>query len=568
MLCGIAASSGVGVGRALIYREADLSGGDRLVEDAAEELERYHAAVEQFCVRREEKAQRVSLTAGPQQAEILRSQAVMIRDPYLNGQIEGRIASLQCAEAALRTVCGRFIETFSAAEDEVTRLRAADVRDLRDGMLRQLLGLPEIDFSDLGPDTVLLADELPPSAASSLDPANVCGIVLRTGGRASHCAILARALEIPAVMGVPEVLEAAEEGELLAVDGSKGCVYLGLTAEEVRGYEEERDEFLRMKEFLRCFVGCETAAKDGTRVQLAVNVSNENDVLRAEEYGCDGVGLFRSEYLYQERDALPDEEEQFRVYRRMALAMKGRPLVIRSLDVGGDKELPCLEQEREDNPFLGCRGLRLCLREEEMFLAQLRAVLRAGAFGDVRLMLPMVAGVDEVRRVKALLEHAKAELRASEQAFREDLPLGVMIETPAAALTADLLARETDFFSIGTNDLTQYTMAVDRGNSRVAYLYSCYDPAVLRALRYAAECGHAAGIPVAVCGEAAADPLFIPVLLGLGIGELSVHPAALLATRRAVSLWTGEEAAALVHQAMTLSSEAEVHDLLEREKRI
>ena len=562
---GIGASPGIGIGRALIYREPELKGWSETIEDTERELERYRAAVRQFSARAQERAQGFEQGVG---ADILRSQAAMSLDPVLAERIERKIILGKPAEAALADECKRFIDSFAASPEEMLRLRAADVRDLRDGLLRILLGLPETDLSDLPPSTVLIADDLSLPAVSSLNPENVVAIVLIHSGQASHCAILARALEIPAVMGTPNIFDALSGGEVAVVDGSKGEVHLGLSPNKLVGWERNRKQFVRLRDSLREFVGRSTRTADGVPLQLEANVGSEADVLRAAEYGLDGVGLFRTEFMFQSRDYFPTEEEQFQVYQRMALALQGKPLTIRTLDAGGDKPLPYLTRSPEENPELGCRGVRFCLEEVGMFRTQLRAVLRAGAYGNIRMMVPLVTSLAEVRRVKELLEECRMELRREGLPCGERIPLGVMIETPSATILADLLAKEADFFSIGTNDLTQYTMAADRKNPAVAGYYSHYDPAVLRAVGRITRAGGEAGIPVAVCGEAAADPLYLPVLLAMGVRELSVLPVALLAARKAVSKWTLADAQAVTRRALELDTESQVRAWLEDHKRL
>ena len=565
---GIGASPGIGIGRVLIYREPELAGWSETIEDTERELERYRAAVREFSARAEERAEGFELAVGAQQAEILRSQAAMSLDPVLAERIEKKIILGKPAEAALDDECRRFIESFAASSEEVLRLRAADVRDLRDGLLRILLGLPETDLSHLPPSTVLIADDLSLAAVSSLDPANVVGIVLSHSGQVSHCAILARALEIPAVVGTPGVFEALSGGEVAVVDGTKGEVHLGLSPNKLVGWGRNREQFRLLRDSLREFIGKETHTAEGVPLCLEANIGSENDVLRAQEYGIDGVGLFRTEFMFQSRDYFPTEEEQFQVYQRIALALQGRPLTLRTLDAGGDKLLPYLHHPQEENPELGCRGIRLCLREERMFRTQLRAILRASAFGNVRMMLPLITSVDELRHVRALVAQCREELAREGLPCGRDLPLGVMIETPAAVVMARLLAREAGFFSIGTNDLTQYVMAADRKNTQVAGYYSHYDPAVVRSVEQIAQAAREGGIPVAVCGEAAADPLYLPLLLSFGVRELSVLPAALLPTRKAVSRWSLEEAHAVAARALELETENQVRAWLEENKRL
>lgn len=567
ILRGTAASPGIGVGRVQLYRAAKIGALDRKVKDRDVELERYRLAVERFCAQLQKKADHVAAVTGQEQADILLSQIVMVRDPYLTGQVEGRISAFQPVEYALNAACETFIREFQAAESEMTRLRAADIQDLRDGLLRILLDLPEADFSAIVPNAILVAEELPPSAMTTLDSKALAGIVLCRGGRASHTAILARAMEIPTVVGVAGAAPQVKNGEWAVVDGSRGLVLLSPSEEELAQSRSRQAEYLRDRETLKKCAGRATVTADGFPVRLSATVGSESEILLAEEYGCDGIGLVRSEFLYLNRPSLPEEEQQFQTYRRLAQRAGGKPVTIRTLDIGGDKELPGFSQEREENPFLGCRAIRFCLREEELFRTQLKAVLRAGAYGDVRLLLPLLTGVEELRRVRSILEGCKQELRDSGEKFREEMPVGVMMETAAATFVAELLAREADFFSIGLNDLTQYTLAVDRDNAMVSPLYSYYHPALLRSVRRIVSCGREAGIPVGVCGQAVADPLFIPLLLALGLDEFSVEPSLLLSVRRTFSLWTLGEAKALAEEALTLETEEEVHRLLEKNHR-
>ena len=568
VLYGVAASPGIGFGHALVYKEKPMGSLEREVADPKLELERYHNAVETFCRVTRIKADRVSEMAGKDQGDIIRCQIAMIQDPYMSGQVEGRIAMGQSAEAALSASCDLFIDIFTAAEDELTRQRAADVRDLRGSMLRLLLGLPEVDFSALQPGTVLLAEELSPSAVSVLNSANVAGIVLGKGGPTSHSAILARALEIPAVLGVEGRVLDTSTGETVIVDGNRGCAVFSPSPEMRTVYENRQKDFQQLRASLRVFVGQETRTGEGERIQLEANAGSVMDANRAAGYGCDGIGLLRTEFLYLDRTSQPGEEEQFHAYRQILAAMRGKRVTIRTLDVGGDKNLPYLGQIKEDNPFLGCRGIRFSLREEDMFRLHLRAMLRASAYGKAQLLLPMVSDVEEVRQARAILEEEKDSLRRRNIPFDEDLPLGVMVETVSACLMADAFAKVADFFSVGTNDLTQYVLGVDRGNARVAQLYSYFHPAVLRMIRHVLHSGQETGTQVSICGEAAADTALTPVLLAFGLKKFSVAPVALLPVRKAISLWTREEAQAVTQEAMTMETEEEVRQfLLQHEKK-
>lgn len=419
VLYGVAASPGIGFGHALVYKEKPMGSLEREVADPKLELERYHNAVETFCRVTRIKADRVSEMAGKDQGDIIRCQIAMIQDPYMSGQVEGRIAMGQSAEAALSASCDLFIDIFTAAEDELTRQRAADVRDLRGSMLRLLLGLPEVDFSALQPGTVLLAEELSPSAVSVLNSANVAGIVLGKGGPTSHSAILARALEIPAVLGVEGRVLDTSTGETVIVDGNRGCAVFSPSPEMRTVYENRQKDFQQLRASLRVFVGQETRTGEGERIQLEANAGSVMDANRAAGYGCDGIGLLRTEFLYLDRTSQPGEEEQFHAYRQILAAMRGKRVTIRTLDVGGDKNLPYLGQIKEDNPFLGCRGIRFSLREEDMFRLHLRAMLRASAYGKAQLLLPMVSDVEEVRQARAILEEEKDSLRRRNIPFDE-----------------------------------------------------------------------------------------------------------------------------------------------------
>lgn len=567
LLHGIAASPGVGVGRVRLYRRQEIGSLRRDAQDRDVELKRFRDAVAQYSCTLEEKARQAALASGQEQADLLLSQAEMAKDPYLAGQVEGKVAAYQSVEAALNDTCGWWQRNFLSSDSEMLRLRAADIDEVRDGLLRVLLGLPETDLSQLPENTILVAEELPLSVMTALDPKMVAGIVLCKGGRASHSAILARAMELPAVVAVEGALDFAREGELAGVDGGEGIFLLSPTEQELQDWQNRQTDYMKDQEALRRYIRVPAVTADGARVKLGASVNGESDGELAEEFGCDGIGMLRSEFLFLNRSNLPAEEEQFQIYRRFVERCGTQPVSIRTLDLGGDKRLPGIDYREEENPFLGCRGLRLCLREPEIFLPQLRAILRVSAFGNVRMTIPMLTEIGELHKVKALLEDCKRGLQKRNVPFQEDLPVGAMIETPAAAVMADLFVREADYLSVGVNDLTQYTMAVDRENAGVAHLYSYYSPALLRLLVHTVRTAHRAEKPLFVCGQAAADPLFLPLLLGMGELNLSVQPMFLLAARRTLSLWSRTEAEALLQTALELETEEEVHDLLEERQR-
>lgn len=562
MLKGIGASGGIGIGSAVIIKEADLSYSPREIEDVPAELERYRNAVEEFCSATEVMAQNLKASASEKEADILTGHILMIQDPYMNGEIEKRIQNGQCAESALESVCDMFISMFSAADDELTNQRAADVRDVKTGILRLLLGMEETDISALPAGSVLVAKELTPSMTAGIKKENIAAILTEEGGKTSHSAILARALEIPAVLSIKNICTLLSGGQQVIADGTEGEVLLSPSDAELKTYTEKREVYLKEREELKKYIGKETKTADGVRVELAGNIGTPEDAVKVMECDGEGVGLFRTEFLFMDREQLPTEEEQFEAYKKAALTLKGKPLIIRTLDIGGDKDIPYMGLEKEENPFLGFRAVRFCLRREDIYLPQLRAILRASAYGDVRIMVPLVTCLEELTSVKKQIAALKQELTEKNVSFDKNIKIGVMIETPAASLIADLLAQEADFFSIGTNDLTGYTMAVDRGNKNVAYLYSPFHPAVLRSIEHIIHCGKKEHIPVGMCGEAAADPKLIPLLLAFGLDEFSVTATSVLETRKNISKWTMKQAHALKEKVMALKTEKEVTDFL------
>ena len=564
MYKGIGASKGYGIGRAVIYKEADLKYEKKSGCDPKEQKERLEKALETFFSRNEALHKKAAKTAGDAAAEIIMGHIMMMKDPYMCSEIEKLIDSGKCAEEGVETVCDTFIAMFSSVDDEMTRQRAADVRDIKKEMLSILLGIQTVDLSNLPKDTVLVAEELTPSMTACIDKSNVVGFVTEVGSKTSHAAILARAMEIPAVLSLKNACEVIKSGQLTVVDGVKGEVITEPSNDVTAEYIRLRVDFDKEKAALKKFAGKETVTADGQKVMLFANIGTPDDALKVSEYDGEGIGLFRTEFLFMDRTSAPDEQEQFEAYKKALTVMKGKTVVIRTLDVGGDKDIPYMNLEKEENPFLGFRAVRYCLKNSEFYKTQLRALLRAGVYGDLWIMVPLVTGVDELRAVKALLSQAKSELESEGVSYKKDIKVGVMIETPAAALTADIFAKEADFFSIGTNDLTGYTMAADRGNANVAYLYSPFNPSVLRSIKYIISEAKKAGITVGMCGEGAADPMLIPLLISFGLDEYSVTPTSVLATRREISKWSKADADEIADRVMSLSTEREVVSELER----
>lgn len=560
MLKGVNASEGIGIGKVMLIEEVSLDYEKKQITDTQAEIDRYRKVFDAYCEKTEKQAENIKNTIGEKEADIILGHLLMLKDPAMSSSIEGNISSGCCAEDAVAQVCDMFIGVFSMADDELTKQRASDVEDIKNGLITMLLGKEEVDIASAPSGTVLVAKDLTPSMTSCIVKENIVGIVTEVGGKTSHSAILARAMEIPAVLSVPNVMETFENGQEIIVDGSHGEVIENPSDGEIAIYREKTIEYKKEKEELKKFIGKETVTADGVKVELCCNIGKPDDTDAVLSKDGEGVGLFRTEFLYMDSSSIPTEEEQFEAYKKTVLKLGDKPLIIRTLDVGGDKDIPYLGLSKEDNPFMGFRAVRYCLHREDVYKPQLRALLRASAFGNIKIMIPLVTCIDEVREVKAMIENIKAELDSENIAYNKDIQVGIMVETPAASLIADLLAEEADFFSIGTNDLTGYTMAVDRGNADVAYLYSAFQPAVLRSIKKIIEDGK--DIMVGMCGEAAADPLLIPLLLAFGLDEFSVSATSVLKTRKVISQWTIDEAKEVANKALTLKTESEVVEYL------
>ena len=559
---GIAGSAGYGVGKVVIISDAKPEYENRTITDTDAEIKRYDDAVAAFTEKTHAMAEAMKESVGEHNAEILEGHILLLTDPGMDEITKGAIMSGTCAEAAFESTCDMFAGMFQMADDELTRQRATDIGDIKVRMLKILTGTPDVNISEVPAGTILVAEDLTPSMTAGIVKENVAGIITAVGGKTSHSAILARALEIPAVLSVDGIVDKVSDGMTAVVDGCDGICILDPSQEEIDEYQAKREKYLSDKALLEVYRGKDTVTADGVKVHLYGNIGNPEDAKQVAACDGEGVGLFRTEFLFMGASELPSEEEQFQAYKAAAENMEGREVIIRTLDVGGDKDIPYLGLEKEDNPFLGFRAVRYCLQNKDSYRVQLRALLRSSAFGDIKIMVPLVTCVDEIRSVKALVKELMAELDAENIAYNKDIQVGAMIETPAASLIADLLAKEADFFSIGTNDLTQYTMAVDRGNAKVAYLYSSYNPAVLRSMKNIIEAANAVGIMVGMCGEAAADPLLIPLLISFGLGEFSVSATSVLATRGTIAKWSKAEADELAAKALSLATETEVAELL------
>ncbi|MFQ8743628.1 MAG: phosphoenolpyruvate--protein phosphotransferase [Clostridium sp.] len=560
MLKGTNASSGIGIGNAVIVEEKELVIKRETVRDAAAEVERFKGALDLTLKKTEELAADLATRVGEKEAEIMQGHMMLLMDPMLTGEIETAITGESiCAEYAIEQVCTTYADLFASMDDELMQQRATDMRDIKTRMQRELLGVESVDIASLPAGTILVAKDLTPSMTAGIKPENVAGIVTELGGKTSHSAILARALEIPAVVAVPDLMNQVENGHVIVLDGSEGTVYIDPDQNVVDDFSAKREKFLKEKKELEQYIGKPTVTKDGVRIELVANIGKPEDLEKVLQYDGEGVGLFRTEFLFMDRTAMPTEEEQFEAYKTVAEGLTGKPVIIRTLDIGGDKEIPYMGLTKDENPFLGYRAIRFCLeRKDDVYKPQLRALLRASAYGNIKIMVPMVTCIEELREAKALIEEIKKELDEQNIPYKKDIEVGIMVETAAASLMADVFAKEAAFFSIGTNDLTQYTMSVDRGNDKVSYLYSTFNPAVLRSIKRIITCGREAGIMVGMCGEAASDPLMIPLLLAFGLNEFSMSASAILYSRKLITGYSTQELQAVADKAMSFATAAEV----------
>lgn len=565
MLKGIGASVGIGIGKAVVIKDIELDIKKRNIDNFEFELELFNKALEHTKQRSKAMAEALRKRVGSKEAEILEGHVLLMSDPMLIAEIETGIRTQMLnSEYVLEDVCERFAAIFESMDDELMQQRATDMRDIKTRLQKSVLGLEDVDLSELEADSILIAKDLTPSMTAGLDPEKVTGIITQFGGTTSHSAILARALEIPAILSVAEILDKVSDKDPICMDGESGELYINPSQEIIEDFKKKQIEQIEFKKILETYKGKESVSKDGRKVEIAANIGKPGDVKKVLEYDADGIGLFRTEFLFMDRDSIPNEEEQFEAYKKVAVAMEDKPVIIRTLDIGGDKEIPYMNISKDENPFLGYRAIRLCLdRKDDIYRPQLRALLRASAFGNIKIMLPLITSIEEVYEAKQLIEEEKKNLDAQGIDYNKSIKVGVMIETAAATLIADILAKEVDFFSIGTNDLIQYTMSVDRGNDKVSYLYSVYNPAVLRAIKHIISEAKKAGIQVGMCGEAAADPKLIPLLLYWGLDEFSMSASYVLKSRKLVTDTDIQSLKDMEEAVMALESESKVRAFLE-----
>ncbi|MDQ0413505.1 phosphoenolpyruvate--protein phosphotransferase [Mesobacillus stamsii] len=558
-LRGIAASNGIAIAKAYKLVEPDFSFEKKSVDAPAEEIARFQTALQTAKAELEKIRDHAGKALGADKAAIFDAHLLVLSDPELISPIEDKITTENVnAEQALKEIGDMFISMFESMDNEYMKERAADIRDVTKRVLAHLLGIQIPNPSMIAEEVVIVAEDLTPSDTAQLNRQFVKGFTTNIGGRTSHSAIMARSMEIPAVVGTKVATEEINNGDLIIVDGLKGEVHFNPTPEMLDAYKQIQEDFEKQKAEWSKLVNEKSVTADGHHVELAANIGTPKDLKGVVENGGEGVGLYRTEFLYMDRDQLPTEEEQFTAYKAVLEGMEGKPVVVRTLDIGGDKELPYLNLPKEMNPFLGFRAIRLCLEEVEIFRTQLRALLRASVYGNLKIMFPMIATINEFREAKAMLEEQKAKLEEEGIEVAAHIELGIMVEIPSTAVLADQFAKEVDFFSIGTNDLIQYTMAADRMNQQVSYLYQPYNPSILRLVKMVIEAAHKEGKWAGMCGEMAGDETAIPILIGLGLDEFSMSASSILKARSLIRNLNKAEMEKLASEVVNMSTTEEV----------
>ncbi|MEY8594954.1 phosphoenolpyruvate--protein phosphotransferase [Staphylococcus hominis] len=563
LIKGIAASDGVAIAKAYLLVEPDLSFTNENITDTDAEIKKFRNALEASKIELTKIRNNAEKSLGADKAAIFDAHLLVLDDPELIQPIEDKIANEKVsAPEALNEVTTQFITIFESMDNEYMRERAADIRDVSKRVLAHLLGVDLPNPSMIDESVVIIGNDLTPSDTAQLNKEFVQGFVTNIGGRTSHSAIMSRSLEIAAVVGTKSITHEVKQGDMVIVDGITGDVIIDPTEDELIAYQNKRERFFEDKKELQKLRDAETVTVDGEHAELAANIGTPDDLYGVMENGAEGIGLYRTEFLYMGRDQMPTEDEQFEAYKKVLETMKDKRVVVRTLDIGGDKELPYLNLPKEMNPFLGYRAIRLCLDQQDIFRTQLRALLRASAYGKLNIMFPMVATIKEFRDAKAILLEEKDKLTSEGQEVADDIEVGIMVEIPSTAALADIFAKEVDFFSIGTNDLIQYTMAADRMSERVSYLYQPYNPAILRLVKQVIEASHKEGKWTGMCGEMAGDETAIPLLLGLGLDEFSMSATSILKARRQINGLSKNEMTELANRAINCATQAEVKELV------
>lgn len=565
MMKGIGASPGIAIGKALVVEENEIVIEKRAVIDVEAEVKKLNDAVE---VSKEELTavkEKVAKEVGEEESEIFGAHLLVLEDPEFIGEAENKIKNEAVnAEYALNEVKDMFVAIFEGMDNAYMKERAADVKDVTGRVLRHILGIKVIDLSSLKDEVVLVAHDLTPSDTATMDKSKVLGFLTDIGGRTSHTAIMSRTLEIAAIVGLSDATKTIKDNDMVIFDGDTGEVFVNPEQSLIDEYTEKKRLFEEEKKELELLKGKKSVTTDGKHVELAGNIGTPNDIEGLIKNDAEGVGLYRTEFLYMNSDKFPEEDTQYEAYKAVLEGMEGKPVVIRTLDIGGDKKLSYFEMEKEMNPFLGYRAIRLCLDKTEIFKTQLRALYRASVHGKLRIMFPMISSLEELLKAKEICNEVKKELSNEGIEYSKDVEIGMMIEVPSAAVISDILAKHVDFFSIGTNDLIQYTCAVDRMNQKISYLYNQFNPAVLRLINLVIKNAHAEGKWVGMCGESAGDQKMIPILLGFGLDEFSMSPISILRARKLVTSVSEADMKALANEVLSLSTAEEIEEYMEK----
>lgn len=564
LIKGIAASDGVAIAKAYLLVEPDLTfDKNEKVTDVEGEVAKFNNAIEASKVELTKIRNNAEVQLGADKAAIFDAHLLVLDDPELIKPIQDKIKNENAnAATALTDVTTQFVTIFESMDNEYMKERAADIRDVSKRVLSHILGIELPNPSMIDESVVIVGNDLTPSDTAQLNKEFVQGFATNIGGRTSHSAIMSRSLEIPAIVGTKSITQEVKQGDMIIVDGLNGDVIVNPTEDELIAYQDKRERYFADKKELQKLRDADTVTVDGVHAELAANIGTPNDLPGVIENGAQGIGLYRTEFLYMGRDQMPTEEEQFEAYKEVLEAMNGKRVVVRTLDIGGDKELSYLNLPEEMNPFLGYRAIRLCLAQQDIFRPQLRALLRASVYGKLNIMFPMVATINEFREAKAILLEEKENLKNEGHDISDDIELGIMVEIPATAALADVFAKEVDFFSIGTNDLIQYTLAADRMSERVSYLYQPYNPSILRLVKQVIEASHKEGKWTGMCGEMAGDETAIPLLLGLGLDEFSMSATSILKARRQINGLSKNEMTELANRAVDCATQEEVIELV------
>lgn len=564
LIKGIAASDGVAIAKAYLLVEPDLTfDKNEKVTDVEGEVAKFNSAIEASKVELTKIRNNAEVQLGADKAAIFDAHLLVLDDPELIQPIQDKIKNENAnAATALTDVTTQFVTIFESMDNEYMKERAADIRDVSKRVLSHILGVELLNPSMIDESVVIVGNDLTPSDTAQLNKEFVQGFATNIGGRTSHSAIMSRSLEIPAIVGTKSITQEVKQGDMIIVDGLNGDVIVNPTEDELIAYQDKRERYFADKKELQKLRDADTVTVDGVHAELAANIGTPNDLPGVIENGAQGIGLYRTEFLYMGRDQMPTEEEQFEAYKEVLEAMGGKRVVVRTLDIGGDKELSYLNLPEEMNPFLGYRAIRLCLAQQDIFRPQLRALLRASVYGKLNIMFPMVATINEFREAKAILLEEKENLKNEGHDISDDIELGIMVEIPATAALADVFAKEVDFFSIGTNDLIQYTLAADRMSERVSYLYQPYNPSILRLVKQVIEASHKEGKWTGMCGEMAGDETAIPLLLGLGLDEFSMSATSILKARRQINGLSKNEMTELANRAVDCATQEEVIELV------